>query len=269
MINCHQALSLLQDILDKEASEIDEKEVRAHLERCSECFGKFKLEESIHAFLKEKVKVVNEDIKTSPKLESLKSNILTKLDDIDKEDGSSNTGFFKNPTRLVISVAALIVLIGIAVFSAAFYKHQEYYIAFEKAHWSVDSKPELKLVSSSPDDICSQIYSTYNFNLAEENSGYKLVSTHKETLQDVEFEHLIYTNEDEDYISVLITDAGDFELPPDIIDKAQTINNREIYDHNCRGCRLIFQKIGSLMVITASTNSQFDLMSFDPLAQTI
>ena len=269
MINCHQALALLQDILDKEASEIDEKEVRAHLERCSECFGKFKLQVSIHAFLKEKVKLVNEDAKTSPKLEILKSNILTKLDEIDNDNGSTNSGFFKNPTRIIISVAALIVFVGIAVFSSAFYKHQEYYIPFEKAHWSVDSQPEFKLASSSPVDICSQIFSTYNFQLTEENSGYKLVSTHKETLQDVEFEHLVYANEDNDYISVLITEAGDFKLPPDIADKAQIVNNREIYDHNCRGCRLIFQKIGSLMVITASTNSQFDLMNFDPLAQTI
>ena len=49
-MECQDALDLLHEIIDKEASDIDTAQVKEHLEKCRDCFKKFKVEESVQAF---------------------------------------------------------------------------------------------------------------------------------------------------------------------------------------------------------------------------
>jgi len=44
-MNCQEALSLLYDVIDKEASQIDIKEVQKHLDCCQDCLKRFQVEE--------------------------------------------------------------------------------------------------------------------------------------------------------------------------------------------------------------------------------
>ena len=79
MINCVDALRLLYDIIDKEASEIDIKQVQQHRERCRHCFELYRVEYAIQDFIVEKLKGTNPVCS----LETLKSKVLGKIDEID------------------------------------------------------------------------------------------------------------------------------------------------------------------------------------------
>jgi len=78
-MNCQEALSLLYDIIDKEASEIDVKEVEEHLRNCQDCSGVYRLERSVNELVQEKLT----HQKATPKLDSLKAKVLAELDEID------------------------------------------------------------------------------------------------------------------------------------------------------------------------------------------
>ncbi|RKX26764.1 MAG: hypothetical protein DRP47_07700 [Candidatus Zixiibacteriota bacterium] len=78
-MNCQEALSLLYDIIDKEASDIDAKEVEEHIEVCRNCSDIFRIETSIHEFLKLKL----QSNQPTTKLEALKKRVLYNLDEID------------------------------------------------------------------------------------------------------------------------------------------------------------------------------------------
>jgi len=51
-MNCQEALSLLYDVIDKEASEIDAREVEKHLKNCQDCAGVYRLEQSVNELIK-------------------------------------------------------------------------------------------------------------------------------------------------------------------------------------------------------------------------
>ena len=81
-MNCQEALSLLYDIIDNEASEIDSQQVREHLENCTDCDGVFRLEESVNELLRARLK----NPKPNPRLKALKAKVLSQFDAIDCEN---------------------------------------------------------------------------------------------------------------------------------------------------------------------------------------
>ena len=74
-MNCQEALDLLYDIIDKEASDIDTQQVQEHLNHCRDCFEKYKVEGAVHDFIKAKL----DSDTPGPRLDTLKSRILTRL----------------------------------------------------------------------------------------------------------------------------------------------------------------------------------------------
>ena len=78
-MTCEEALRLLYDIIDQEASAIDTEQVKDHLEKCRSCGNIYKLESSIHKFITMKLQAVE----PIAKLEVLRSRIITSLDEID------------------------------------------------------------------------------------------------------------------------------------------------------------------------------------------
>lgn len=263
-MNCQEALNHLQEILDKEASEIDEQQVREHLKKCSECFDKFRIQESVQAFLSEKIKAANSDTAPSIKIENMRSDLLAKLDAIDEEQSKNKRGgFFSGPTKIILATAALIVLAGMAFVSASFFRHQEYYIPLEQAHWSVTDNPSEFVSTATAQEITNEIFEEYQFAINQVSEGYSLLGKNHQRVMDVEWDHVVFEN-DKDYISVFITSDENFVIPEDLEKSKEIVGNFEIYDHNCRGCRLIFYKNGSLVIITASTSNKIDLGDFNP-----
>jgi len=81
-MNCQEALSLLYDVIDKEASEFDISQVKEHLSRCHNCAGVYKIEESISRLIQEKLGH-NEP---THHFDALKTKVLQQLDGIDAEN---------------------------------------------------------------------------------------------------------------------------------------------------------------------------------------
>ncbi len=263
MMDCQQAFALLQDILDKEASQIDEKEVRAHLKKCGHCFERFRVEESIQEFLNEKIKTSFAVEEKSDKLESMRLDIMGHLDEIDAECQESKKTTFGSPFKIFLSAAALVLLASIWSLSTGFFSHQEYYIPLEQAHWAAAENSSVYTQGFDKAEYLGIIEQNFNYNINSSFDGYSFVGAKKEQIMGNDVEHLIFPKDD-DCISIFITSADTFVIPDNI--KATMIknSNQEIYDHNCRGCRLIFHKVGSLMIITASTNKEIELADFIP-----
>ena len=132
-MNCQEALDLIYDILDKEASEIDTKQVHDHLEKCHHCLERYKIEGDVHSFIKAKLHHDKDET-----VESLRHKILGKLDAIDREEGAQ-TGHkppFWCASYTFAAAALLVVTIGAAYLVAGFYRHQNVYMPLERAHWS-------------------------------------------------------------------------------------------------------------------------------------
>jgi len=85
-MTCQEALSLLYDVIDKEASETDVRQVQAHLKQCCHCAETYKIEAAVNDLLREKMR----DHKSPCELESLKRKVLDQLDAIDGEAGDAD-----------------------------------------------------------------------------------------------------------------------------------------------------------------------------------
>jgi anti-sigma factor (TIGR02949 family) len=84
-MTCQEALSLLYDVIDKEASEIDIRQVETHLKECCHCAEVYRIEAAVNEYLVEKMR----DHKSSRELASLKQRVLKQLDAVDGEDDSA------------------------------------------------------------------------------------------------------------------------------------------------------------------------------------
>ena len=80
-MNCQEALNLLYDIVDNEASEVDVQNVQEHLKDCKDCDGIYRLEQAVNELLHARL----ENPSTSPQLAFLKTKVIGQLDEIDCE----------------------------------------------------------------------------------------------------------------------------------------------------------------------------------------
>ena len=78
-MNCQEALNLLYDIIDRQASDIDTEQVQEHLKTCQHCFEIYKVEGAVNEFIKARV----QDDKNEIQVENLRLKIIQKLDAID------------------------------------------------------------------------------------------------------------------------------------------------------------------------------------------
>jgi mycothiol system anti-sigma-R factor len=72
-MNCEEALARLFEVVDKEITQSDKKEIMEHLEHCRHCMSRFDFEEMFKTFVAEKACIDCDS-------EKLKNKILEKLD---------------------------------------------------------------------------------------------------------------------------------------------------------------------------------------------
>ena len=264
-MNCQEALDLLYDIVDKEAGEIDTNEVKAHLENCRPCFEIYRVEEAVHDFIKEKVAQPG----ASPKLDALKSKILSNLDEVDLNNRSGAASrFFGLSTRTLAIAATLVLVIGTAAILYSFNGHYSAYIPIEKAHWAVEDNVTTFASSDQTQSAVSALNGLYNYDISQEVAGLKLVGAATETVLDVEMIHLVYSGGDR-VVSVFVAPSELYQIPPDLEDSRIQHGDLILYDHNCRGCRLVFHQMGSAVIITATRDHSVNLLEFVPGRLTI
>ena len=260
-MNCQEALNLLYDIIDKEASEIDVRQVEEHLEKCRDCFEKYRLETEIQNFLNEKFKKNGSEAAQ----EDLRSRILDRLDEIDKS-GAPKTAEtrrpFEFPATVMVAIASAIILIGAALYGVRYYTHQARFIPLEQSHWAMAGS--LQTAGAAPTgQLVEAARLRHGYELAPTVGGYRLIDGHSETVMETEVLHYVYTA-GERTVSVFLAPASFLAKVAD--DRLEEVVRNEIHflDHNCRGCRLVFHRMGQTMVITATANRTVDLLDFVP-----
>lgn len=259
MISCQEALELLYDILDKEASEIDTQEVKEHLKKCGKCFEKYRLEESVQELLKNKL--ANKE-KFNEKLNHIKSNIACQLDKIDaEEEKKGGEGTFFNLTKILVSTAALVVFVISGYLISHFVIHYKNYMPLEEAHWTADNNQANFYLADSGSQYFSKYADLYKYQLHNQIDGFNLVDAHQEKVAGVEMDHLIYKM-DSDLVSIFLVPADIYSIPDDVKGNMLTKGDFEYFDHHCRGCRLLFHQVGNLVVVAATNNRELELTDF-------
>jgi len=268
-MNCQEALSLLYDVIDKEASEIDTRQVEEHLRNCRDCSGVYRLERSVNELLQEKLK----SQQSTPRLDSLKAKLLNELDQIDCADQPEESPK-KKPVetaaqpalrlgRALAIAASVIVVIGAAWLGNSILTDHAAFLPLEEAHWAAQDNLDLyrnQVVTSLTRLDTRQ---SLAYDVAEDINSFTLVGGQSETVDDVPLTHFVYHNENR-VVSVFVIDAAMVTLPADLLETLVTRHGIQFYDHNCRGCRLVYHQVGNALVVTATTHRDIELLDFVP-----
>ncbi len=260
-MNCQEALKLLYEIVDKEASQIDTLEVQKHLDHCQDCLKKFQIEESLQALVKEKLKAVSD----LPRIDHLKAKVLLQLEQLDcaQIETSQRSFPFKTPVVALAAAASVILLIGASFWGKGLYDHYTEYIPLERVHWA--AADDIKGVSdqNGTQAALAGVGGDFNLTFLNDLKGLSLVGARIEEIKGQKVPHFVYNNGDQT-VSVFVFASDKLTLPDDLLKTRVDVDGRCYFDHNCRGCRLVYHKEGNAMIITATTDHTFDLLDFNP-----
>jgi anti-sigma factor (TIGR02949 family) len=260
-MNCQDALRLLYDIIDKEASQVDTERVQEHLSKCRKCFEVYQLEGHIQEFICAKV---GSNTDPTPKLESLKARISTRLDSVDAEKKTlRTTPAFKRLSFGVALAASVILVVFAGFYGVRLYNHQKAYIPLEEVHWSATEDLDTWSSFGNTEATLALASTTMDHPLASEVSDFRLEGGRMTEVEGIDIAHFVYTNQDQK-ISVFVAPAGDFQIPEDLVKSGVKRGNITFYDHNCRGCRLVYHRVGNAVVVTATTERHIELLDFLP-----
>lgn len=264
-MNCQEALSLLYEIIDKEASDVDTEEVQQHLQKCRHCFEVYRLEQSIQEFINHKIN----DGPSEGVHEDLRSKVMQKLDEVDADgadvepDRRSHRPF-RLPAAILVAAASLVILLGATLVGSRFLNHQSHYIPLEESHLAITAESE-DLAAPSPDlsDLVTATAKEYRFELHPAIGEFELRSGKSEIIMETPMMHYLYADGNR-HVSVFVAPAEWFDRHFD--DDMTPVDRSEgtVFDHNCRGCRLVFHRVGDTVVITASHEKSVDLLEFMP-----
>ena len=259
-MNCQEALNLLYDIIDKEASEIDEKAVEEHLSHCHHCSEIYRLESTVNDFIQAKLQrsVSNE------RLESLRSRIVVELDNLEQPEKSGKKKIpFSRMTMLVAAAASLVLLIGMALVASNFYKHQTDLVPLERAHWEIHNNMSQYVDTELTTAIVNRAADDMQYEISPAVGEFELAGANVKELFGVPMSHFVYRSGDR-FVSVFLVPVDKFDLPSSLQDHEVLRDNINFYDHFCRGCRLVFHRMGDVLVITATTEKDVELLDFIP-----
>ncbi len=266
-MNCQEALALLYDIIDKEASEIDAEQVHEHLQKCSQCLKRYELEGDINDFVKKKLS----HAKPSPQINALRDKILCKLDTIDREEGGlkGHKPPFWKASYVVAAAAILVVTISAVYLATGFYRHKDIYIPLEQAHWKAED--ELRTFENPTLTSAAVLFAadTVGYRPSPEVAGTHLAGGQVEEINGTRMAHFVYTNPGTRTVSVFVVPANQFTIPEDLRSSLIQRHGLDLFDHNCRGCRLVYHRVGNAIVVTATTDRQTELLDFIPGQSTI
>ena len=271
-MTCQEVLRLLYDVIDNESSPIDSEQVKQHLSKCRDCASVYRLEESVDQLLKARAT----ETAPSPETIALKSKVLQELDMVDAEIRSSapagspiedirprSSRGTSLPLRILAVAASLIIVIGAFYYGTELVDHHSQYIPLEQAHWHAVTESDQFENPVTTDAVRAQLVDDWDVNLAPELEGYTLVGGQTTEVDGVPMSHFLYAN-GIDKVSLFVTCAKSYQVPEDLAESQVLVNNIEFFDHDCRGCRLVFHRHEDVMMIAASTNRELDLFKFKP-----
>ncbi|MEW5923501.1 MAG: zf-HC2 domain-containing protein [Candidatus Zixiibacteriota bacterium] len=259
-MTCEEALRLLYEVIDKEASDYDVKRVEEHLHKCKDCMSRYQFEEMFKAFVVDKAS-------TKSKSDQLKSSILRTIEVSRRHPRRAQGGRFR--FSLVIAAAAVaLIFCFVAAFSAAkFYRHKVYVYPFEKMHMDSSAGNIGASALSISDVVTARNYLAndmhYNFNGGV--AGFSLVGAGIKEMFGHRFVYLRYLTGD-DYISLFIGMADEINLP----DFERVVaSGTEYFKHVCRDCQAIYWIRNNTITIAVTENKNIDLTALVPFKESI
>jgi len=245
-MTCQEALRLLYEVIDKEASQIDSEKVKEHLNNCRDCLARYEFEQMFRTF------VVNK-ASTRAKSEQLKHRILAHIND----HGERPTRFFNKYKRRIFAAAAILVIfIAVGLSAAQYYRHQIFVYPFEKSHldeiFTGDPTP---VNAEDIADVKNFLTENMRLSLSEDIPGYKLVHSGYDEIVGKKFVHLQFLN-GQSRISLFIGNPADIKLPG--FEKVN-LSGIEYFRHICAGCQVIYWKKGNSIAIAVSEDKTVQL----------
>lgn len=258
-MNCQEALELLYDYIDKEVSEIDGKQIKEHISNCKQCFDKFSLEKNVNDFIEAKLKNDNPQVK----LDSLKSRIMLQMDVIDCQAGSKKNKRFNLTAISLAAAASLVILIAASFFASDLVRHVDIYSPLEQAHFSfVDASPD-SFDKTETFLALSAVKEKFGYDVLGMVENFILSGGNFEEIMGVNMAHFLYVDNGH-RVSVFVAPVGEFEIPEDLKNHKTVVEELTLYDHHCRGCRLVYHRNDSAIIITATNDEDIELLKFIP-----
>lgn len=263
-MNCQQALQALYEVLDKEASKVTLSEFKKHLDECPPCLKSFEIEEAFHKYISKRAGQASAASQSSA-LNDLKARVKAGLDQIDRESirsADGRSGKF-GINRILAIAASLVLVIGAAYIGNVFYEHNKMFVPIEKAHWEVSNI----LTSYKNQEVTTQsllaVYESFGYNVRPRVAGYDLLGGRFEDIMGVRMGHFVYVMGDKT-VSVYVAPANAFSIPSDLLDNIKHSNDGDFYEHDCRGCRLVYHRAGDAVIVTGTTEDDVELLQFIP-----
>lgn len=259
-MTCEEALRLLYEVIDKEASEIDVKRVEEHLHHCKDCMSRYQFEEMFKAFVVDKASAKS-------KSDQLKTSILRSIEVSQRHPRRAQGGRFRFGLVFVAAAVALVFCIVAAFSAAKFYRHKVYVYPFEKMHMDSSAGNIGASALSISDVVTARNYLAndmhYHFNGGVANFG--LVGAGIREMFGHKFVHLKYLT-GEDYISLFIGRADEIKLPD--FEKA-IASGTEYFKRVCRECQVIYWIKNNTVTIAVTENKNIDLSVLVPSKESI
>lgn len=262
-MNCRQAQSLLYEVIDNEASKAEIESVKAHLCECTECNDQFIREQSLHVVMVSKCREANQ---AECACDRFKAKISQCLNEAEAEERTQNRTTQRPPFRVgryVLAAAAVLALvIGAVYITTKVSDHQSTFAPIERLHWA-SAENRTQFTEANAVSASSGILTDFNYELQPTVGEFQLIGNKLDTLEGVPMQHFVYSNE-KTLVSVFVVSMDKFTMP-DGLEKAKVVRNgMTFFDHNCRGCRVVYHQEGKAMIITATTDHSIELLDFIP-----
>lgn len=269
-MNRHDALHNLYEIIDNEATPEQLKTFHEHLADCASCARLVDFEERLDRHIRQGM----QNSVSVTQISTLQMRIISALDEEDALEQTVTSEITEiTPMwrfgKVVAAAAAVVLLIGLGFFGMELYGHSTTYIPLEKSHWSAAGNTTSFDNSSTTNNTLASFASSYSYSLLPAYNGFQMVGGQSETVDGIPMGHFVYEDSNSSVVSVFIAPADHFTIPDDLVKHATVRGNFTFYDHNCRGCRLVYHRNGNVVVITATTNRNVDLLNFNPGSSSI
>lgn len=270
------AQRLFYAVIDGQATPTETREFQAYLKTDAELDAAFGREQAVHQAMVARLKQVHTET-ASPRLRKA---IMSALDDVDREESmipiSTKTTSVAPKVRVLPAVkwmayaASLVFAAGVGYFGFVLKEHGDEFLALESAHWEAVSEFQAtgKFVHTTETGKCHEsakkMAGALGLTLVDAEDGLSEVGACINECTGKALGHYVYADGDK-IVSVFVAPAASFEIPDDLLKHPIQKNGLTLYDHNCKGCRLVYQRVGDVIVITATTNRKIELLDFEPV----
>jgi anti-sigma factor (TIGR02949 family) len=230
-VNCRDALRLLYDVVDNEASENEKNQVQEHLKKCRHCSARYELEMKFKNCIEKKGTF-------APDCADLQQRILDQLDAAD-DTAAGEVGPSPSPFRWVaVSLAAAAAIIICIVAASAlndFYHVQNDVVPFTKAHLANLAESPTEMAPSDAFDFLYE-HTGIRLDLPPELNSDDIHSVAIDTIKGIPFGCIQLSGAGDELVSIFVASKEAYTLPDS---PCKLILGSKMLVSGCRQCNLV------------------------------